>query len=82
MSMVGWMCAGWTGISQERLSLLVACVYDMMLTDETDRLINGLVGGGMILVGFCKQSGLCIRRSSLGNANDAKLKRYGEIWRD
>ena len=44
MAMVEGIYAGWIGISQEWLSLLVACVYDMILTDgSTDRLVDGLV---------------------------------------
>ena len=70
MSMVEKIYAGWIGIS---LSLLVGCLYDMILTDGTDRLINGLVGGRMILVGFCKQLCICIRRSSLRNVNDEDI---------
>ena len=55
-----------------------------MLTDgSTDRLITGLIGGRMILVGFCHQSHMlifvylkvCIRRGGhLRNVNDAELK--------
>ena len=63
MGMVEGRYAGWIGISQDWLSLLVICVYDMILTDgSTDRLVNGLADGRITLVGLCDQSRLLYKK--------------------
>ena len=77
MAMVEGIHAGCIGISQEWFSLFVACAYDMIFTDGlTDRLIDRLADGRIILVGVCNQSCKCIRRGKVKSVNDAELKRY------
>ena len=59
----------------------MACAYDMILTDGlTNRLIDGLADGRIILVGLCDQSYICKRRGNVKSANDAELKYSEEIW--